>query len=75
MINENRDGLGRYMGSRFEFNNFEEDEFWKDKKEKELIFPNHNRKSSDVITYYLSKEELNAYLNKLYNKECNTYGK
>lgn len=66
--NGNRDGLGRIMGSRFEFTDYDEYETWEDVKVDDIRFPEHDNRHGEVTTYYLSKEELDAYMNKLYNK-------
>jgi hypothetical protein len=56
---------GRILGSSFEFNNFEDNESYKNLKVKgELLFPNHNDQSSPVTTYTLSPEELASLRNK-----------
>jgi hypothetical protein len=60
-----RDTNGRILGSSFEFNNFEENESYKNLKVKgDLLFPSHNDQSSEVTTYFLSQEELAALKNK-----------
>jgi hypothetical protein len=57
---------GRILGSSFEFNNFEENESYRNLKVSgDLLFPNHNDdQSSPVTTYFLSPEELAALRNK-----------
>ncbi len=53
-----RDVLGRIEGSSFEFNSFEENEVWRDKKVKadKILFPRHNEnQSSPVKVYHISE--------------------
>lgn len=55
-----RDTWGRVVGSGFAFQNFEEEESWRDRKIKaaDIIFPNHkdNGKIGKVDTYRIGSD-------------------